>query len=208
MPIQPINHAFLFARKGSATELKRYTMKKHLITSLLYTAITAVLLGVAYPLVITGLAHVLFPAKANGSLVFNENHDLIGSTLIGQPFTGPTYFHSRPSNAGTGYDAANSSGSNLGPTSKALIDRIDASVKSEGNDAPVDLVTASGSGLDPDITPAAAYFQVPRVAQARHLPEPTVKSLVDHHVTQRQLGFLGESRVNVLELNRALDAAK
>jgi K+-transporting ATPase ATPase C chain len=208
MPIQPINHAFLFATKRPATETQRHTMTRHLVTSLLYTAITAVLLGIAYPLAITGLAHLLFPAQADGSLLYSGQHELIGSSLIGQPFTGPNYFHSRPSNAGTGYDAANSSGSNLGPTSKALIDRIDASVKTEGTNAPVDLVTASGSGLDPDITPAAAYFQVSRVAQARHLPESTVKALVNAHVTQRQFGVLGEARVHLLELNLALDRAR
>jgi K+-transporting ATPase ATPase C chain len=183
-------------------------MTRHLITSLLYTAITAVLLGLGYPLAITALAHLIFPVQANGSLLYAGQHDLIGSSLIGQPFTGPTYFHSRPSAAGTGYDAANSSGSNLGPTNKALIDRIDASVKTEGTNAPVDLVTASGSGLDPDITPAAAYFQISRVAQARNLAESTVKALVDAHVTQRQFGVLGEARVNVLELNLALDRPK
>jgi K+-transporting ATPase ATPase C chain len=181
-------------------------MKKHLITSLLYTAITAVLLGIVYPLVITGIAHVLFPAKANGSLVYNAQHELVGSQLIGQPFTGPTYFHSRPSAAGTGYDAGNSSGSNLGPTNKVLIDRVNA--QTEGPNAPIDLVTTSASGLDPDITPAAAYFQIQRVSAARHIPEARLRQLVDDHITQRQLGFLGEPRVNVLALNQALDALK
>jgi len=181
-------------------------MRKHFTTAILYTAITAILLGVVYPLVITGLAHLLFPKQASGELVYNAHHELIGSNLIGQPFTGPTYFHSRPSSAGTGYDAANSSGSNLGPTSKTFSDRVAA--QTEGPNAPIDLVTTSGSGLDPDITPAAAYFQIPRIAAQRHLPEATVRALVAAHITPRQLGFLGEPRVNVLALNLALDATK
>jgi K+-transporting ATPase ATPase C chain len=181
-------------------------MKKQLITSLLYTAITAVVLGILYPLAITGLARVFFPAKANGSLVYNAQHELVGSQLIGQPFTGPTYFHSRPSAAGAGYDAANSGGSNLGPTNKVLVDRVNS--QTEGPNAPIDLVTTSGSGLDPDMTPAAAYFQIARVAAARHVSEAQLRQLVDAHITQRQLGFLGEPRVNVLVLNQALDALK
>ncbi len=181
-------------------------MKKQLITSLLYTAITAVVLGIFYPLAITGIAHVLFPAKANGSLVSNAKNELVGSQLIGQPFTGPTYFHSRPSAAGNRYDAANSGGSNLGPTNKVLIDRVNA--QTEGVGAPIDLVTTSASGLDPDITPAAAYFQISRVAAARHLSEAQLHQLVEAHITPRQLGFLGEPRVNVLALNQALDALK
>lgn len=183
-------------------------MKKHFITALLYTAITAVLLGIVYPLVITVASRVLFSRQAEGSLVYNEKHELVGSTLIGQPFTGATYFHSRPSAAGSGYDASSSGGSNLGPTSKALVDRVGASVASEGANAPIDLVTASGSGLDPDITPAAAYFQVSRVAAQRHLPEERVKTLVEKSITPRQFGFLGEPRVNVLALNQALDATR
>ena len=180
-------------------------MKRHFATAILYTVVTAVLLGIAYPLLITGLAHALFPRQAAGSLMYNASGDLVGSTLIGQPFTGPKYFHSRPSAAGTGYDAGNSSASNLGPTSKTLVDRVNA--QTEGADAPIDLVTTSGSGLDPDITPAAAYFQVARVSQARQMPEAQVRSLVDTHVTPRQLGFLGEARVNVLALNQSLDQA-
>jgi K+-transporting ATPase ATPase C chain len=182
-------------------------MKKHITTAVLYTLVTAVLLGVVYPLVITGLAHVLFPRQAEGELITQNGH-LIGSRLIGQSFTGPTYFHSRPSAAGTGYDAAASSGSNLASTSQTLVTRIDASVKAEQNGAsvPVDLVTTSASGLDPDISPAAALYQVSRVATERHLTEGAVGNLVKQHTTPRQFGLLGEPRVNVLDLNLALDA--
>jgi potassium-transporting ATPase KdpC subunit len=182
-------------------------MKKHIITACLYTVITAVLLGIIYPLAVTGVARVLFPRQAAGEML-TRNGDVVGSRLIGQALTGAGYFHSRPSAAGTGYDAGASSGSNLGPTSKALIDRTDASVKAEqaGMPVPVDLVTASGSGLDPDITPAAATYQVARVAKERKLPQGVVNDLVQRHITQRQLGLLGEPRVNVLELNLALDA--
>ena len=179
-------------------------MKNHLKTAILYTAITAVVLGLGYPLAITAVARVLFPRQAAGSLVYNNQHELIGSSLLGQPFTGPTWFHSRPSSAGTGYDATSSGGSNLGPTSKALADRVAA--QTEGPNAPVDLVTASASGLDPDISPAAADFQVPRLAAQRHLPEATLRTLIAAHTTPRQLGLLGEPRVNVLALNCALEA--
>lgn len=183
-------------------------MKKHLITACLYTVVTAILFGVVYPLIVTAIARVAMRRQADGQLI-ERNGELVGSALIGQPFTGPGYFHSRPSNAGTGYDAANSSGSNLGPTNKTLIDRIDASVKTEatGTPVPIDLVTASGSGLDPDITPAAALYQVARVARERHLTEQTVQTLVQQNITQRQLGLLGEPRVNVLRLNLALAQA-
>ena len=182
-------------------------MKKHLITATLYTVITAVLLGIVYPLAATGVARLLYPHEAAGSLI-TQNGQLIGSGLIGQSFTGPNYFHSRPSAAGTGYDAGASSGSNLAPTSKALITRVDASVATEKTSAPVpvDLVTTSGSGLDPDITPAAALYQAPRIAQRRHLTEAAVEDLIRQHVTSRQFGLLGEPRVNVLQLNLALDA--
>jgi K+-transporting ATPase ATPase C chain len=181
-------------------------MKRHLITACLYTAITAVLLGIGYPLLITGIARVAFPQQASGELVW-RNGVLVGSRLIGQPFTGPRYFHSRPSAAGAGYDASASSGSNLGPTSKALVERVAQSVSNETTQGPVpvDLVTASGSGLDPDVSPAAAYYQVPRVSSATGVPEETLRKLVAAHITQRQLGLLGEPRVNVLELNLALD---
>ena len=180
-------------------------MKKTIRIACVYTAVTAVVFGLVYPLVMTGLSQLIFRDKANGQLL-RRNGDVIGSRVIGQPFTGPGYFHSRPSSAGTGYDAGNSSGSNLGPTSKALVDRVNASVASEsaGGPVPVDLVTASGSGLDPDITPAAALYQVPRVARERRLPEDRVRALVTEHVTTRQFLLLGEPRVNVLELNLAL----
>ncbi|HEY9138767.1 MAG TPA: potassium-transporting ATPase subunit KdpC [Terriglobus sp.] len=185
-------------------------MKKQLITACLYTIVTAVLLGVIYPLAITGISRLFFKDKANGQLVV-RNGETIGSSIIGQPFTGANYFHSRPSAAGTGYDAGASSGSNLGPSSKALMDRIDASVKTESDGArpvPVDLVTASGSGLDPDISPAAALYQVPRVAKERGLSEDRVNALVQANIIPRQFGLLGEPRVNVLQLNLALDALR
>jgi potassium-transporting ATPase KdpC subunit len=184
-------------------------MKKNLLISIWMTLAATVLLGIIYPLVVTGLAQVMFPRQANGELI-HSGGKLVGSTLIGQPFTAPGYFHSRPSNAGNGYDAANSSGSNLAPTNKTLIDRVSASVqslKTENPNAPipVDLVTASGSGLDPDISPAAAAFQIPRVARERGTTEQDVAALVQKHTVQRQFGFLGEPRVNVLELNLDLD---
>jgi K+-transporting ATPase ATPase C chain len=184
-------------------------MKKTILTATLYTLITAVILGIGYPLLITGLDHLLFPRQAAGELI-TRNGEVIGSHLIGQTFTGDTWFNSRPSAAGAGYDATSSSGSNFGSTSKALIDRVQATVTTDqaGTTAPVpvDLVTASGSGLDPDITPAAAYYQVSRIAHARHLSESALTQLIDKHTTQRQFGLLGEPRVNVLELNLALDA--
>ena len=184
-------------------------MKKHIITALLYTAITAVLLGVVYPLAVTGLAHVFFPRQAEGSLI-SRNGTLVGSHLIGQSFSGPGYFWSRPSAAGTGYDAANSSGSNYAPTNSALATRVTATVQTlnpKGTNAPVpiDLATASASGLDPDISPAAAFYQVARVAAERHISEDAVRNLVAAHITQRQFGLLGEPRVNVLDLNLDLD---
>ncbi len=186
-------------------------MKKNFVTAILYTIVTTVLLGIIYPLVVTGLAQVLFPKKANGSLI-TENGKLVGSALIGQPFTAPGYFWSRPSAAGAaGYDPTASGGSNFGPTNKALIDRVNASIQqlqatNPGEPIPVDLVTTSGSGLDPDITPAAAEFQVPRVAKERGMSDADVSAMVSKHIQGRQFGFLGERRVNVLELNLDLDA--
>jgi K+-transporting ATPase ATPase C chain len=182
-------------------------MKKQIITSLLYTAVTAVLLGIVYPLAITAIARVCFPYQANGQLIHNSAGELIGSKLIGQPFTGSGYFHSRPSAAGTGYDAGASSASNLGPTNKALVDRVAQSVAIEqnGGPVPIDLVTASGSGLDPDISPASALYQASRVARERHLSEDAVRQLIAQQITPRQFGFLGEPRVNVLSLNLKLD---
>jgi K+-transporting ATPase ATPase C chain len=184
-------------------------MKKQIVIAFLYTIITAVGLGLIYPLVVTGLARLAFPNKADGQLIV-RNGQIIGSRLIGQPFTGSGYFHSRPSAAGTGYDASNSSGSSLAPTSRVLIDRVSRGVKLEttGAPVPVDLVTASGSGLDPDISPAAALYQVPQVARECGLPEPMVHQLVMNHIAQRQLGLLGEPTVNVLSLNLALDQIK
>lgn len=185
-------------------------MRKNLLISVLYTVVTAVLLGILYPLLMTGLAQIFFHNKANGQLIVKDGI-VIGSRIIGQDFTGPAYFHSRPSAAGAnGYDATASGGSNYGPTNKKYIDRVEGDVaawqkENPGVPVPVDLVTASGSGLDPDITPAAAYFQIPDVAKTRDIPENKLKELVAKHTTQRQFGFLGEPRVNVLELNLALD---
>jgi K+-transporting ATPase ATPase C chain len=184
-------------------------MRRNLITAILYTVVTTIIFGVIYPYAVTGVSQLLFKNKANGQLIY-QNGQLIGSRIIGQPFSAPGYFHSRPSAAGNGYDAANSGGSNYGPTNKKLIDRIasdaaTAQTDHPGAEIPVDLVTASASGLDPDITPAAAEFQVARVARERHLDASTVRQLVAKHTLGRQFGFLGESRVNVLELNLDLD---
>jgi potassium-transporting ATPase KdpC subunit len=184
-------------------------MKKNLLIAVLMTVVTTILFGLVYPLVVTGLAQLFMKDKANGQLIV-QNGTVVGSKIIGQPFVGPGYFHSRPSAAGSGYDAANSGASNLGPTNHALVDRVTASVndlrkENPNANVPIDLVTTSASGLDPDITPAAAEFQIPRVARERSLSEDDVRRLVAEHTQTRQLGFLGEPRVNVLTLNLALD---
>ncbi len=184
-------------------------MKKNLITAFLMTIATTILLGLIYPLLVTALAQVLFKDKANGQIL-RRNGDPIGSRIIAQPFTSPKYFHPRPSAAGNGYDAANSGGTNLAPTNQKLIDRIraDATALHQENPTepvPVDLITTSASGLDPDISPAAADFQIPRIARARGIPEAALRDLIQKHTYQRDLGLLGEPRVNVMELNLALD---
>jgi len=187
-------------------------MKKNLITAALMTIATTVLLGIVYPLLVTGLAQLIFPKQANGQLIHGKDGVLVGSRIIGQPFSGPGYFHSRPSAAGAaGYDAGASSGSNLGPTNAQLIARVNGDVakvqaENPGTPIPVDLVTTSGSGLDPDISPAAAQFQIRRVAAERKVSEGEVANLILANTENRQWGFLGEPRVHVLELNLALDA--
>lgn len=185
-------------------------MKKNLITAVLMTLATTILLGIIYPLVVTGLAQVLFPKKANGQLI-EANGKVVGSKIIAQGFSGPAYFHPRPSAAGSGYQADNSNGTQLGPTNHQLTDRVkgDAAalqLENPNTPVPIDLVTYSASGLDPDITPAAAAFQVPRVAKTRGISEDEVRSLVAQHTQGREFGFLGEPRVNVLMLNLELDS--
>ena len=188
-------------------------MKKNLITAVLMTIVTTILLGLIYPLLITGLAQLLFKDKANGQLVY-RNGTAIGSRIIAQQFSRLTgYFHPRPSAAGNGYDATNSGGTNLAPTNQKLIDRVQGDVKTlhaenPAQPIPVDLITTSASGLDPEISPAAAEFQIPRVAKARGLSESAVRDLVHKQTSPRDLGLLGEPRVNVLELNLALDDAE
>ncbi len=184
-------------------------MKKNLITAFLMTLATTILLGIVYPLVVTAIAQVLFKDKANGQIL-HRNGAAIGSRIIAQPFSSPKYFHPRPSNAGNGYDAANSGGTNYAPTNQRLIGRVraDAASLHEENPnqpIPVDLLTTSASGLDPEVSPAAAEFQIPRVARERGLTEDVVRELVRKHTRQRDLGLLGEPRVNVLELNLDLD---
>ena len=184
-------------------------MKKNLVISLLMTVVTTILLGIVYPLLVTGIAQVLFPKKANGQLI-EANGKVIGSRIIGQGFTSPGYFHSRLSSAGNGYDPLNTNGSQLGPTNQKLIDRVKGDVataqgENPGTPIPIDMVTASASGLDPEITPASAAFQLPRVAKARGVSEEPLRQLVATHTEDRQLGVLGEPRVNVLELNLDLD---
>ena len=192
---------------------------RNLVVAILMTVVTTLLLGIVYPLAVTGVAQVLFRDKANGQLL-ERGGKVVGSRIIGQAFSSRGYFHSRPSAAGTGYDAANSGGTNLGPTNKTLIDAVKAAVDAARKEnprcrvrgagcevpVPIDLVTSSASGLDPHISPAAAAFQVPRVARERGMAEADVRRLVEAHTEGRTLGFLGEPRVNVLELNLALDA--
>src|SRR5262245_38115180 len=185
-------------------------LARNLRTAALMTVVTTVLLGLIYPLAITGAAQLLFADKANGQLLERDGVT-VGSRLIGQGFSQPGYFRSRPSATSTPYDAANSGGSQLGPTNKKLVDAVTANVdaarrENPGTPVPIDLVTASASGFDPHLSPAAAAFQVPRVARERHVPEAEIQRAVEGHTEGRQLGFLGEPRVNVLELNMALDA--
>ena len=178
-------------------------------TSIRFTLITAVLFGLGYPLLVTGLAGLLLPHKAAGSLILKDG-TVIGSELLAQSFTSDRYFHPRPSAAGNGYDATASGGSNLALSNKTLIDRIQGSIdklaaENPGHPVPIDLVTTSASGLDPDITPDAASFQAPRVAKARGISEDRIHKLIAQHITSRQFGLLGEPRVNVLALNLDLD---
>jgi potassium-transporting ATPase KdpC subunit len=178
-------------------------------TSIRFTIITTLLVGIGYPLLVTGIAEAVFPRKAAGSLILKDGQ-VIGSELLAQSFTSDKYFHPRPSAAGNGYDATSSGGSNLAQSNKTLVDRIQGSIdqlskENPGNPVPIDLVTTSGSGLDPDITPDAAYYQAPRVAKARGIGEDRIRQLIDEHITGRQLGVLGEPRVNVLDLNLDLD---
>ena len=184
-------------------------MKKNLITSVLMTIATTLLLGLMYPLVVTALAQVIFPKQANGQLI-QRNGTIVGSRIIGQGFSGAGYFHSRPSATTVPYDAANSAGSNLGPTNQKLIDRVRQDVaalhlENPNEPIPIDMVTTSASGFDPEISPAAAEFQLPRVAKERGMAVDQLRALVKKYTEGRQFGFLGEPRVNVLELNLALD---
>jgi potassium-transporting ATPase KdpC subunit len=184
-------------------------MKKNLITAILMTIATTILLGIIYPLVVTGLAQLIFPKQANGQLI-QKDGKTIGSSIIAQGFSSPAYFHPRPSFAGNGYDPTNSNGSQLGPTNQKLIDRVKGDVSNAHTEnpserVPIDLVTGSASGLDPHITPASAEFQLPRVAKERGTSVEQLRALVQKHTEDRQFGFLGEPRVNVLQLNLELD---
>jgi K+-transporting ATPase ATPase C chain len=185
-------------------------IRRNLVVAVLMTAVTTLLLGIVYPLVVTGIAQAAFRDKANGQLI-ERNGQIVGSHIIGQAFSSPGYFRGRPSAAGTGYDATNSGGTNLGPTNRKLIEAVKASVDAARKEnasaaVPIDLVTSSASGLDPHLSPASAAFQVPRVARERGVSPVDLQRLVDSHTEGPQLGFLGESVVNVLELNLALDA--
>jgi len=188
-------------------------MKRHLRIAILMTLVTTVLFGLLYPLAVTGLSQLFFPVQANGGMLLRHGQ-VMGSRLIGQPFSSAWYFHPRPSAAGNGYDPVAPSGgaSNLGPTNRQLVDRVKSDVEklhveNPGVAIPVDLVTTSGSGLDPEISPAAAEFQIPRVARERHISETDLRALVAKHTLGRQFGLLGEPRVNVVELNLDLDAS-
>jgi len=188
-------------------------MKEHLRVAILMTLVTTVLFGLLYPLAVTGLGQFFFPAQANGGMIV-RNNEVVGSRLIGQPFSSAWYFHPRPSAAGNGYGPVATSGgaANLGPTNRQLVDRVKSDVEklhaeNPGAAIPVDLVTSSGSGLDPEISPAAAEFQIPRVARERHISETDLRELVAKHTLGRQFGLLGEPRVNVVELNLDLDAS-
>lgn len=185
---------------------------QQLVTSILYTIVSVIVLGVVYPGAIWAIGTVMFHRQAEGSLI-TRGTTVVGSELVGQTFTKPGYFHGRPSAAGKGYDPTSTGGTNLGPTSKKLIDATRAAIaalRKENPDAtgpvPMDLVTSSASGIDPDVSPEGAYYQAPRVARAREMRLDDVRALIDAHVTPRQFGILGEPRVNVLDLNRALDA--
>jgi len=183
---------------------------KDLVTSVLILIVFTIVLGGVYPLAVWGVGQLAFPYQANGSLITNAQGEVLGSELIGQSFTSPGYFHGRPSAAGNGYDAGSSSGSNLGPTSKKLIDRITSDAEAiqadnPGKPIPADLVTTSASGLDPHISPAAVEFQIPRVAKERKTTEENVRNIVSKFTEGRQFGILGETRVNVLKLNLELD---
>ncbi len=186
---------------------------KNLLTAILMTIVTTLLFGLIYPLAVTGIAQLAFNDKANGQLIKRPDGTIIGSKIIGQQFSGPGYFHPRPSAAGAGYDAGASSGSNLGPTNQKLIDRVRADVatlqaENPGKPVPIDLVTTSASGLDPHVSPAGADFQIPRVARERDMSESEVRSLVEKHTEERTFGILGEPTVNVLLLNLELDERK
>ena len=199
------------APPAERTKAETSSLVANLRVSVLITLVTTVIFGLLYPLAVTAVSQLLFPHRANGSLI-EKNGQIVGSELIGQTFSGPGYFHSRPSSAGTGYDAANSSGSNLAPTNHQLFDRIKSDnekfhAENPNAPIPIDLLTSSGSGLDPEISPAAAEFQIARVAKERNISDSDVRKLIAKHTLGRQFGFLGEPRVRVLELNLELDAA-